>query len=205
MVRIRLKNKKLLPTSPKELVPLKCIKAFSGEDILTFMADPDNHPPTVMKQIRIEIGNHMDVPYNCIRLTTMWPEYEVEIPTIVEVTLVAESNPDEDELYQECGICFICFDPCKCESDLSTFEPPGFWPTRETNCVRCHPCCICMRCRVIVGDEPVCFACLEPNEVVNLTPEKGLRYTLTGWSEASTWTPSTWTPANYEELPQQME
>jgi hypothetical protein len=40
-----------------------------------------------------------------------------------------------------------------------------------------------MRCKVTVGDESVCFLCLEPSEVENLTPGQNRRFTLTGFAK----------------------
>jgi hypothetical protein len=189
MGRWRLKNKRLSRTASESgachgeydsLVPLECIGSFSGDTILTCMVDPVLNLADIMGQIRIEIGNHMDVPYQCVNLTTSWSQYVVDAPRKVQVTLVAEEISDDDFILP-CEVCCICRDPCKDADDQRKKTGSDHWPTRETNCVRCNPCCLCMRCKVTVGDESVCFLCLEPSEVENLTPVQNRRFILTGF------------------------
>ena len=51
--------------------------------------------------------------------------------------------------------CFVCMGPCEDADEDCTVA------SRLGNCVRCTPCYLCPRCKVIVNGQPVCYHCID--------------------------------------------
>lgn len=58
--------------------------------------------------------------------------------------------------------CFICLSGCEDADDIRA---------RSRNCMRCLPSFLCPNCKVFVSGNPVCYACLEPDDHARLTTE----------------------------------
>jgi ferredoxin len=94
----------------------------------------------------------------------------------VQVYLEPLKDEDQDDIYR----CYVCLDPCE---DVDEGESPK---TRIENCDRCNPCSLCTKCHVQVTNIIdrvaqkvwVCFACLEPHEMMFLDVSQKRRYNL---------------------------
>jgi hypothetical protein len=94
----------------------------------------------------------------------------------VQLYLEPLKDEDQDNNYR----CFVCLDPCEdVDEDRAS-------RTRSENCDRCNPCSLCTNCHVqvtnimdrVVQKVGVCFACLEPHEMMFLNESQKRRYKL---------------------------
>ena len=89
-------------------------------------------------------------------------------------------KPLKDEDQYDNYRCFVCRDPCE---DVGEYMASR---TRSENCDRCNPCSLCTNCHVqvtnikdrVVQKVGVCFACLEPHEMMFLNESQKRRYKL---------------------------
>ena len=116
------------------------------------------------------ISRHMSIPVDCVSLVWSVPRNQLVIVTIVLIPLSeelwgayyrVELVPQPDWRGSRCAVfheavetplCQSCFHPCH-DADLDN--------TREANCVECHPCFLCDRCRITMRNgNPKCCLCL---------------------------------------------
>ena len=105
------------------------------------------------------ISRHMSIPVDCVSLVWSVPRNQLVIVTIVLIPLSEELWDELSEWSHEAvetPLCQSCFHPCH-DADLDN--------TREANCVECHPCFLCDRCRITMRNgNPKCYLCLSKED-----------------------------------------
>ena len=108
------------------------------------------------------ITKHLAIPNECLSLVWSKPQdHHVQ----VTIVLIPRSEESPDYLDVQTGsrggcTCMVCCHPCKDADD----DPDP--KARERNCVECHPCNLCDRCRVTMANgTSKCYLCLGPEDL----------------------------------------
>ena len=104
----------------------------------------------------------------CVQLE--WPQpvriqtpvgFELEqSPMPMEATSIVTAIPDDFDPghdYYVPNTCVACYEAALDVDDLKI--------DRSTNCVRCEPCALCDRCKVIIVEQFMRLQCVEPSEM----------------------------------------
>ena len=157
------------------------IRNLSGEVVVQTTIETNQERTVLADHIKQEYAKNAYIPQMCVRLEWAQP---VGIQTPVgfelgqsvmhmEATLIVTAIPadfDPGDGYYVPNTCLACYEPALDVDDLDI--------DRNTNCVRCCPCAICDRCKVVIAEQPICLLCVEPSEMELLSDKHRRRCSL---------------------------
>ena len=149
---------------------------LNGALLFTYCVTDDTFILTLSIAFQAAVGKRLCVPRESVHIIWRAVENDAEMAQC-DVDVVISEIPSDLRYNLQLSydsICRVCCDPCADADDLDVEQ------TRRSNCVRCQPCFLCDECHVRIGDDWVCFDCLDDEELVFLDPDHHRRAEVAG-------------------------
>ena len=179
------------------------VRAVSGKIVLRIITEIDERCSKLVNRVLQQCAAVLDVPRLCIHLRWKPPVLlqAIEATCVAGFSLIEHSPAVakketllmeatavithlSEEQHGTCMVaqsvvdyCLVCCDPA--EDVDRTHED------RTRNCVRCTPCSLCDKCKVVIEGQSICLWCIEANEEGSMPPEARRRKILVGFDSAA--------------------